>query len=511
MKGIPASIGQRRARTGPRCADPDRRPGPRFQFPEVQPERRGDGGRDLALAQFRRIMQLSARDLPGPGHCQPDVLRALHADTVVHPVAQRAAAPVVGGHDQQSVGAVVRLRLQPGPQLAQEAVGQRHAVEHVGVAAGMRPFVGIAQADVQQARALALEVAQGEGRGERVEALLAPGARLALDRAEPGDAGIVVLERHEAGVDGDAAGHALGDLREAVPGTERGHLGLRQAQSCAHELQHGGVRVLDGIVAGHGGIARQAGEHLRVAGIGEAQGVVHLYPAAERGVAGDPAVFVHQRAPEERHQLLAPGLRGRRLVPAERRGAVGRRLVRGEADAHRVRVQAAEHLRKAHAVERDQHDVGRRVRGVRLRARPGRAGNRQQRDERAEQRPQHASSLPDAVRVWRCANLDVIPAVFNRRCWNLIPESMDQRRRERHPCESRSRFHGLEKQKTLDSCFRRNDEQGNGRLRPFGAFRAWPPSRGDERESTCGSHTRSHACAFDRASASEAQRHAEVE
>ena len=78
--------------------------------------------------------------------------------------------------------------------------------------------------------------------------------------------------------------------------------------------------------------------------------------ASQRRIAGDRSVRAHQRAPEERHQLLAA--RGRVGRPES---LVDRRLLdlllRPSVDAQHVDVEPAKHLLGARAVERDEHHV----------------------------------------------------------------------------------------------------------------------------------------------------------
>src|SRR5688500_9839630 len=198
LAGNRTSIGQPIARSGPRGCDPDRRFGCGFEPREVQAERRGNGRGDLSLLQRRRVAQFAASGLVRAGKREPDVLRTFDIAAVLGPVRRRAPPAMIGGDDEQGVVAILWLRLQPAPQRLQEAVGERDPIEHVVVTSRVRPFVGIAQGDVEQARPLALQVAQRKGRGEGVKPLLPPGSGLGLDRVEPGDARIAVVERHES-------------------------------------------------------------------------------------------------------------------------------------------------------------------------------------------------------------------------------------------------------------------------------------------------------------------------
>ena len=126
----------------------------------------------------------------------------------------------------------------------------------------------------------------------------------------------------------------------------------RKRRPAVQELEHGEVRIVllgVGVDAGIG----EAAEHLAVAGVGELQPV----GAAGRGLAGRVAEdlpLLRHRAPEERHQRLAPG-RGR--VPPVAALQAGQVADAACFSIEQSLIGPAEQFLPAEAVQRDDENV----------------------------------------------------------------------------------------------------------------------------------------------------------
>ena len=70
---------------------------------------------------------------------------------MIAPVLRRPASPVIG-RDEQCVRPLYPVTLQPGPQLREIGIGARVCFEHAIVSAVMRPVVGLAKREVEDAR-----------------------------------------------------------------------------------------------------------------------------------------------------------------------------------------------------------------------------------------------------------------------------------------------------------------------------------------------------------------------
>src|SRR5580765_859098 len=90
--------------------------------PEVFAERPRQRRRDLVRERGRRIGPLAAPRPVRAGGYQPRFVRADDILAVIGPVVRAVPAPVVRGDEQNGVVLVVRVGLQPGPELLQVAV-----------------------------------------------------------------------------------------------------------------------------------------------------------------------------------------------------------------------------------------------------------------------------------------------------------------------------------------------------------------------------------------------------
>ena len=287
----------------------------------------------------------------------PHILRSLHLLAVVPPVGSRPAAAVIGRDEDVRAIAVVGLRLDPCPQLLEKGVGPRERLEDAIVAAVVGPVVGLAERDVHDARAGALQV--GHRQPERVDVVadgIPRGRRLELQRAQLAHLRVRMLERLKSRVDGEGAARVLDDGVEHVPRPEHADAGRRQSQPGLQFLEHRYVRIAQGIVALDGVVVRLAEEDLRVAGVREAMRVREGDGAPRRLVARDRAVTDHQRPPEKRHHLLAARRRRVRPEPAVR-GLLLERLALPERGREGDGIEAAEHFLHTRTVERDQDDA----------------------------------------------------------------------------------------------------------------------------------------------------------
>ena len=91
--------------------------------PQVQAERLGAGCGDLIREGVGRIGHMPAARPVGADCGQPCFLRAVDFVAVRAPVLRRAAAAVVDGDENGGVVAVLRVGLQPAPQLLEPRVG----------------------------------------------------------------------------------------------------------------------------------------------------------------------------------------------------------------------------------------------------------------------------------------------------------------------------------------------------------------------------------------------------
>ena len=120
------------------------------------------------------------------------------------------------------------------------------------------------------------------------------------------------------------------------------------------EFQHGAIRILRRSVALDHIVQGAADQELRVAWIREQVAIGDMDAAAQGGIAGDRAMLAHQRAPEERQQLLASRLRRRRPITLVEL-VVLEPLSRLQLRSQDGGVHAKKHLLDARAIERDQH------------------------------------------------------------------------------------------------------------------------------------------------------------
>ena len=115
---------------------------------------------------------------------------------VVAPVLDRVPSSMVGRDEEMRAAAVLRIRLQPGPQFAQIGVGPRVGLEHAIVAAVVRPVVGLAEREIEGARPRPGEVIHREAKRVDVVPDRVPRRRrLHLQAAELAHQGRRRLER----------------------------------------------------------------------------------------------------------------------------------------------------------------------------------------------------------------------------------------------------------------------------------------------------------------------------
>ena len=135
---------------------------------------------------------------------------------------------MIGRDHQGGLVLVLRVRLQPVPQLAQLTIRPRVGVEQQVVLPVVSPIVGLVERQVQQPRALFLQVVHGEAEGEGVVTNQLPRcARLALQFVQLANRWIISSHRLFASVDRDRAGHVFDNAGEDGPRRERGNLALR--------------------------------------------------------------------------------------------------------------------------------------------------------------------------------------------------------------------------------------------------------------------------------------------
>jgi hypothetical protein len=156
-----------------------------------------------------------------------------------------AAAAVVGGDDHGGGGALLPPLVQDQEELAQEGVLLADGVLVGPVVVPVAVLVGVAQPNIEEARPLRLEVAQGKGGGDPVGAVVlvaregvagpAAGQKLPALVVDgdlvPGDA-VATTEGH-----GKARGVVGGSAVEELPGGDGGHAVVPAAGGAAHLVE----------------------------------------------------------------------------------------------------------------------------------------------------------------------------------------------------------------------------------------------------------------------------------
>ena len=135
---------------------------------------------------------------------------------------------------------------------------------------------------------------------------------------------------------------------------------FRQPVRRLQEFQHGAIRILRRQVALDHIVKGAADQELRVAWIRKQVAIGDMDAAAQGRIARDGAMLAHQRAPEERQQLLASRLRRRRPISLVEL-VVLEPLSRLQLRSQDGGVHAKKHLLDARAIEREQHDRRRRL------------------------------------------------------------------------------------------------------------------------------------------------------
>ena len=263
------------------------------------------------------------------------------------------AAAVIGGHEQRDLVARARVPLHGGPQLGEKAVHLlRTAQVHV-VAPAVRILVGFAVAHEEY---LGQPPRDGHERGlmhGRVERHVGPELRVGpVERLQQRGDRVATWRRAAIPpvVHRHAAALGVDDAPKGVPGGVRHHAPVER-RVAVEPLEDGGIGVGRIPVAVDTRID-EPGERLTVSRIRKAEAVPNPGHAS-RGAVTEELPLPGDRAPEERQQRLAPGLR--RVTPEvalERRGVV-HVLARAQQGA----VGTAEQLLPAQAIGDDQYHV----------------------------------------------------------------------------------------------------------------------------------------------------------
>src|SRR5262249_49613399 len=154
----------------------------------------------------------------GRNEGDPHVLRSVCLGPVGPPVGSRPATAMIRRDEQMCVVSIVRLRLDPRPELAHVPVYSGISVEYLIVAAIVRRVAGLVERDVQDAGPYRRQVMHRQTEGEGVVADAVPRrTRLLLDLVEHPDAGVIGAERFDAGVDQRRAFDMFGDRIENAP------------------------------------------------------------------------------------------------------------------------------------------------------------------------------------------------------------------------------------------------------------------------------------------------------
>ncbi len=328
---------------------------PRHRRVVVLADERRHGGGDLRLSHWRDVVAFSERRRIGSDDRDPDVLRALLLDAVLLPLGEAAAATMVGGDDEGRLVPVFGHRLHRVPELLHEEIEAMRAVEHQVVSALMRPIVGLAIADEQDARFRGDHIVEQRYLQEGVRRpLLVDFGQGLIDPPQQRIACALVrlLGRRPARLHHQTAALLVEDLVECVPGSVDRHSTLKFVEF-VKPLEHRRVRVGAELVAVDGRV-RKAGGHLVVSGVREGHSVDHLRDAPHGLIAEDLPALRH-RSPQEREQRRPP------LALARSPIALAQILLREPAAARRIVEQillgAGEYFLPAQSVADDQHHV----------------------------------------------------------------------------------------------------------------------------------------------------------
>src|SRR5579863_13426 len=151
---------------------------------------------------------------------------------------------MVGSNDESSRVAVLRHRLQSGPEAFKESVGGGDHVEHTVVTFGVSPVVGLIERDSEDAGLGGFEIFEGHFKSEGVVASLVPGAESdVLEPAETGGRSRVLI----ACVNENRARGVFGDVVKMVPTGKEGDTAGEDGEFALEKFENGFVRLLDGV------------------------------------------------------------------------------------------------------------------------------------------------------------------------------------------------------------------------------------------------------------------------
>src|SRR5438034_762946 len=264
-----------------------------------------DGRRNLALCVGFGFGSFAGGRRVRADHGDPIAFRAGDLFTVLPPLHRPAAATVVGGEDERCPAAVLGHGLDLFPEPSDEIVHVTRGREIVIVAAGVRPFVGLAEADEHQARLFVFKVIRDGVKEERIIGQILPHrSRIAEQVGDPlGRRNLVTPElRLPHRPDWQMAPFDVENVRKGVPRAEHGDV-IAEARAAVQPFEYGNVCVRLSVVAVDARIGG-AGEDFVVTGVGKFPAVGDGNDAAFVLVAEKLAVF-GDSGPEERQQDLA--------------------------------------------------------------------------------------------------------------------------------------------------------------------------------------------------------------